>query len=40
MKSFSTFLAGAVIGWFVGSTIEFYRNFDKNYTFDIEDIDD
>lgn len=40
MRWFTAFTTGAVIGWVLGSTIEFFRNFDKNYHFDLEDIDD
>ena len=32
------FMIGGVLGFILGSTIQFFRNFDKNYEFDIEDV--
>lgn len=41
MKSFGLFAAGTVIGYYLGSAIEFFKNLDKNYHFnDFEDFPD
>ena len=38
MKSLGLFILGGFVGYFAGSTIEFFKNFDKNYKF--EDVGD
>jgi hypothetical protein len=30
-------LTGGILGFLIGSTVEFFRNFDKDYDFDLED---
>lgn len=37
MKTALSFLVGGVLGFLVGETISFYKRFDKDYEFDLED---